>query len=104
MTETIIVTIRWDGGDKARLFYLIDNGKVMVGNGEHRDGEGEIRVVYQADAFAIHHIEWALWFPERKLRGLRAVVTVHGGPEQRLGAEDEKTSKWSSEATARANS
>ncbi|WP_437829941.1 hypothetical protein [Sorangium sp. So ce1153] len=94
MLDDITLTIRWESGDGAWLFSVIDNGKVRLVNAEKQEGRGEVSVAYQADSASTHRIEWLLSFPERTLRGLEAIATVNGGFEQRLSSREEATTRW----------
>jgi hypothetical protein len=99
--QTIEFEITWEGRQKAKLHFLIDNGKVVASDADVVEGIGGLNVEYKVASSPIHRIEWSLWFPGKTLEMLVAQAAINEGEAQELGKGDKETHRWSDEGTAR---
>jgi hypothetical protein len=98
-TDTVELTLAWEGGD-AVLASLTDNGDAVdFGRAE---GVGEAGLVLRwrsPDAF-LHVLQWDLWFQGTRTN-LSATATINGGGAFENPVEaDSKKDRWSASGTA----
>lgn len=95
-TDTIVLTIQWDGNVEASVHFVTDNDDVVEDGSGHIEGYSPVTVRYDTAADSMHVIEGSLWFPGDTVRKLVVKATINGGPPASVDAQDADTkNQWS---------
>ncbi|MDP1829971.1 MAG: hypothetical protein Q8L48_42305 [Archangium sp.] len=99
--DKVLFVVRWTGTQKAQLLYLIDNGVAVVDPTDDERKRSTISIEYEAGTAAVRHLEWSVWFANKEIEDLEAVVSINDGKEQSLDTADSMENRWASEGNAR---